>query len=117
MSSPCTATVHSRMSPTEPCQHCRHTNLVHRGHHNPDLDACLLCQIELLLPARQDPREPISPAGVPPVLVHHVVVDKQPVHATFDPIAANERARRMQGVVTQTVVYADYRQAEPAEED
>lgn len=34
-----------------PCPACRHTNLLHRNYGNPDLEACLVCELQATIAA------------------------------------------------------------------
>lgn len=45
-----------------PCRDCGHTNLVHGGGHNPDLTACVICQ--LVMAAQPHPEPPKGDGGV-----------------------------------------------------
>jgi hypothetical protein len=92
------------------CDHCGHTNLLHRGAHNPDLDECLICALAALLPPKQGPEPYIPEAGLPAVLLY-VVVEPGTwrVGATLDQATAHAKAKELQGVVGDVVASADYR--------
>lgn len=103
-----------RQAVVVPCEMCGHTSQLHPGRDNPGLDACLACQLQLLLPSRQDPA-PLTPAGAKPYLAHiAVAADGTRMRAYVDDEpAAVDAARRVGGVVVSLPVSTDCREIPP----
>jgi hypothetical protein len=92
------------------CEHCGHTSLLHPGEANRSLTACLACELQLLLPPRQDPA-PFTPAGQKPFLAHIAVDVAQQRMLTYvdDEPSAVGAAQRVSGVVVSLPVSTDCR--------
>jgi hypothetical protein len=92
------------------CSQCGHTNLLHPGAHNPDLNECLICLLKEMLPPKHGPDPAVPVAGLPAVLLHLVV---EPgtwrVGATLDQATAHAKAQEIQGLVGDVIASADYR--------
>jgi hypothetical protein len=114
---PCTNRFHtrnyvSRTDAAEPCEMCGHTSLLHPRPDNPALGACLVCQLEMLLPPRQGPDAPLTPVGAPPVLIHIAMdIAGGRMRPFVDEPAAIALAREHHGAVVSVPVSSDWRAA------
>jgi hypothetical protein len=107
-----------RQAVVVPCEMCGHTSQLHPGQDNPGLDACLVCQLLLLFPPRQDPAAPITPAGRRPYLAHiAIAADGTRMRAYVDDEpAAVDAAQRVGGVVVSLPVSTDCRENTPTDQ-
>lgn len=106
----CTAIVGHREDLTGPCEQCHHTRLVHRGRHNPGLEACTICELQLLMPPRQGPTDQPEIPGSLPFTVAHLVVDRTGlVEISLDQAHAHGHALELGGLVLDVAASGDYR--------
>lgn len=107
---PCNVIVGHRQDITAPCEQCRHTNLVHRGGHNPALEACTICEMQLVMPPRQGPTDQPDIPGSLPFVIAHLVVDRTGlVEITTDQARAHSKATELGGLVLDVAASGDYR--------